>query len=127
MPTNLRLPTCARSLFLESAGIAASGQISDWSEAHKFAVTLKGTGSQVAVQVFQPIYWGKIYLVRGRAEPGTTVRVADREMMVPADKAFTLQITAPDKASEITLEAEDSQGNITEYKVPLRGSRGKSG
>jgi hypothetical protein len=38
-----------------------------------------------------------------------------------------LQITAPDKASEITLQAEDSQGNITEYKVPLRGSRGKNG
>jgi hypothetical protein len=90
-------------------------------------VTLKGTGSQVSVSnLSADLLGGKIYLVRGRAEPGTTVRVADREMMVPADKTFTLQITAPDKAGEITLEAEDSQGNITEYKVPLR-SRGKSG
>jgi hypothetical protein len=114
--------------FWRVRGIAASGQISDWSEAHKFAVTLKGTGSQVSVSnLSADLLGGKIYLLRGRAEPGITVRVADREMMVPADKAFTLQITAPDKASEVTLQAEDSQGNITEYKVPLRGGRGKSG
>ena len=107
---------------------AASGQVSDWSEAHKFNVTLKGTGSQVAVSSLSAeLLGGKIYLVRGRAEPGTTVRVADREMIVPAEKAFVLQITAPDNAGEITLEAEDSQGNSSHYQVPLRGGRAKGG
>ena len=114
--------------FWRVRGTAASGQVSDWSEAHKFAVTLKGTGSQVAVSnLSAELLGGKIYLVRGRAEPGTTVRVADREMMVPSEKAFVLQITAPDNASEITLDAEDSQGNSSHYQVPLRGGRGKGG
>src|ERR1700682_1248844 len=114
--------------FWRLRGTAASGQISDWSEAHKFTVTLKGTGSQVSVSnLSAELLGGKIYLVRGRAEPGTTVRIADREMIVPTEKAFLLQITAPDNASEITLEAEDHQGHSTQYKVPLRGSRGKGG
>ena len=114
--------------FWRVRGTAASGQISDWSEAHKFAVTLKGTGSQVSVSnLSAELLGGKIYLVRGRAEPGTTVRIADREMIVPTEKTFLLQITAPDDASEITLEAEDPQGNRSQYKVPLRGSRGKGG
>lgn len=109
-------------------GTAASGQVSEWSEAHKFAVTLKGTGSQVSVSnLSAELLGGRIYLVRGRAEPGTTVRIADREVIVPTDKTFTLQITAPDKASELTLEAEDPQGNNSQYKVPLRASRSKGG
>jgi len=112
--------------FWRVRGTAVSGQTSDWSEAHKFAVTLKGTGSQVTVSnLSAELLGGKIYLVRGRAEPGTTVRIADREVIVPTDKAFLLQITAPDNASDLTLEAEDPQGNSTQYKVPLRGSRGK--
>ena len=102
--------------------------MSDWSEAHKFAVTPKGTGSQVLVSgLSAELLGGKIYLVRGRAEPGTTVRIADREVIVPTDKNFTLQSTAPDRASELTLEAEDPQGNSTPYKVPLRGGRSKGG
>ena len=112
--------------FWRVRGTAASGQISDWSEAHKFAVTLKGTGAQVSVSSLSAdLLGGKIYLVRGRAEAGTTVRIADREMIVSTDKNFLLQITAPENASEITLEAEDPQGNSSQYKVPLRGSRGK--
>ena len=114
--------------FWRVRGTAASGQTSDWSEAQKFAVTLKGTGSQVSVSSLSAeLLGGKIYLVRGRAEPGTTVRIADREMIVPAEKSFLLQITAPDNASELTLEAEDPQGNSSQYKVPLRGGRGKVG
>ena len=109
-------------------GTAASGQVSEWSEAHKFVVTLKGAGSQVSVSnLSAELLGGNIYLVRGRAEPGTTVRIADREMIVPTEKSFLLQITAPADAHEITLEAEDPQGNSSQYKVPLRGSRGKGG
>ena len=114
--------------FWRVRGTAASGQTSDWSEAHKFAVTLKGTGSQVSVSnLSAELLGGKVYLVRGRAEAGTTVRIADRETIVTTEKTFLLQITAPDNAGEITLEAEDPQGNSSQYKVPLRGSRAKGG
>lgn len=114
--------------FWKVRATAASGQTSDWSDAQKFVVAVKGTGSQVAVaNLSAELLGGNIYLVRGRAEPGTTVRFADKEMIVPTEKTFQLQITAPANAHEITLEAEDPQGNSSQYKVPLRGSRGKGG
>jgi FecR protein len=107
---------------------AATGQTSDWSEAQKFMVATKGTGSQVLVSnLSAELLGGDIYLIRGRADPGTTVRAGNRETIVPTESAFQLQITAPPGAREITLQAADPQGNSTDYKVALRGSRGKSG
>src|SRR6185295_16442846 len=70
-----------------------SGQSSDWSEAQKFIVTPKGTGSVPVSSLSAELLGGNIFLVRGKAEPGVTVRVNDREAMVPAEKAFQLQIT----------------------------------
>jgi FecR protein len=105
-----------------------SGQTSDWSDAQKFTVAPKGTGAQVSVTgLSAELLGGNIYLVRGKAEAGTTVRIADKEMIVPVDKTFQLQITAPSGAGEVTLEAADSQGNSSQYKVSLRGGRGKGG
>ena len=101
-----------------------SGQTSDWSDAQKFVVAPKGTGAQVAVSnLSADLLGGNIYLVRGRAEPGTTVRIADKEMIVPTEKTFQLQITVSGEAREVTLEAADAQGNSSQYKVPLRRPR----
>jgi hypothetical protein len=102
-----------------------SGQTSDWSEAQKFVVAPKGTGSVPVTNLAAELLGGNIYLVRGRAEPGTTVRIADREMLVPTEKSFRLQITVGPDTHEVTLEAEDPQGNSSQYKVVLRAGRGK--
>lgn len=104
-----------------------SGQTSDWSEAQKFVVAPKGTSSVAVSNLSAELLGGSIYLVRGRAEPGTTVRINGREAIVPADKSFQLQITVSGDTGEVTLEAEDPQGNNSQYKVPLRGNRGKGG
>jgi hypothetical protein len=64
---------------------------------------------------------GDIYLIRGRSEPGTTIRVAGKEMLVPTDKSFQVQITAPANTREVTVEAQDPQGNSSYYKVALSG------
>lgn len=103
-----------------------SGQSSDWSEAQKFIVAIKGTGSVAVSNLSAELLGGNIFLVRGRAEPGTTVRINGREAIVPADKAFQLQITVAGDAREVTLQADDLQGNSSQYKVALR-SRGKGG
>ena len=104
-----------------------SGQTSDWSDAQKFIVAPRGTGAQVAVSnLTAELLGGNIYLVRGRAEPGTTVRVAEKEMIVPTEKTFQLQITVPAGLREVTLEAADVQGNSSQYKVALHG-QGKGG
>jgi hypothetical protein len=106
---------------------ASSGQASDWSDPLKFIVATRGTGSQVSVSsLTAELLGGNLYLVRGRAEPGTTIRVGDRETIVATDGSFQVQITAARAAREVTVEAQDPQGNSSQYKVSLssRTARG---
>jgi hypothetical protein len=99
---------------------AASGQASDWSDPLKFIVTTRGTGSQVNVaNLSTELLGGNIYLVRGKAEPGTTIRVSGRETIAAADGVFQVQVTAGDGTREFAVEARDSQGNSSQYKVSL--------
>jgi FecR protein len=108
---------------------AASGQISDWSDPLKFMVTNRGTGSQVAVSDLSTEFLGgNIYLIRGKAEPGTMIRVSGRETSAAHDGAFQIQVTAANTTRELTLEAKDSQGNSSQYKVSLsaRAGRGRT-
>jgi hypothetical protein len=110
--------------FWRVRGTAPSGQVSDWSEAKKFVVATRGTGSQVPVaNLTSEFLGGNIYLVRGRAEPGTTITIADREAIVPSDGNFQIQITAPG-GREIIVYAEDPQGNGSQYRLLL--SRGRN-
>jgi uncharacterized cupin superfamily protein len=108
---------------------AASGQASDWSDPLKFIVVNRGTGSQVAVSnLSAELLGGNIYLVRGKADPGTTIRVAGRETIAAPDGAFQIQVTASAATRELTVEGQDSQGNSSQYKVSLsaRGARGRT-
>ena len=108
---------------------AASGQMSDWSDPLKFIVTTRGTGSQVAVSnLTAELLGGSLYLVRGRAEPGTTIKVSGRETIVAPDGSFQIQVTASAGARDVTVEAQDSQGNSSQYKLPLSGrvARGRT-
>lgn len=103
---------------------ALSGQTSDWSDPKKFVVVAKGAASQVAVSnLAAELLGGNIYLIRGKAEPGTTVRAGGRESLVSTDKQFRIQITAPPGTEEITVEAMDIQGNSSSYKVALAQAR----
>jgi hypothetical protein len=106
---------------------AATGQTSDWSEPKKFIVAQRGTGSQVAVSsLTTELLGGNIYLVRGRAEPGTTIRTGGRETIVPSDGSFQIQISVSG-SHEIVVEAQDPQGNSSQYKLPLSGRSGRRG
>ncbi len=109
---------------------AATGQTSDWSEPRKFIIATQGTGSKVSVSnLVAELLGGNVYLIRGRAEPGTTIRIAGRETIVPAEGSFQVQTTAPPGTREINIDAEDSRGNSTPYRVSLsaRPGRAKSG
>ena len=104
---------------------AASGQASDWSDPLKFVVTARGS-SQVAVSDLSTEFLGgNIYLIRGKAEPGTSIRVSGREASAGHDGAFQIQVTAGGTTRELTLEAKDSQGNSSQYKVSLSGRVGR--
>src|SRR5678815_983855 len=104
---------------------AQSGQTSDWSEPQKFIVATRGTGSQVAVSnLAAEFLGGNIFLIRGKAEPGTTIHAGGRDAIVPSDGNFQLQITASSATREVAVEAQDSQGNSSQYKVSLGARRG---
>jgi hypothetical protein len=108
---------------------ASSGQASDWSDPLKFVVVTRGTGSQVKLSnLTAELLGGNIYLVRGKADPGTTIRVTGRETIAAPDGAFQIQITAAAGTRELTVEARDSQGNNSQYKVLLsaRAGRGRT-
>jgi hypothetical protein len=107
---------------------ASTGQASDWSEPKKFSVTTRGTGSSVAVSnLTAELLGGSIYLVRGKAEPGTTIRIGGREAIVPGDGSFQVQITAAANMQDVVVEAQDSKGNSSQYKLALRGRAARRG
>ena len=108
---------------------ASSGQASDWSDPLKFIVATRGTGSQVAVSnLSAELLGGSLYLVRGRAEPGTTIKVSGRETIVAPDGSFQIQVTASGGARDVAIEAQDPQGNSSQYRVSLSGrtARGRN-
>jgi FecR-like protein len=114
--------------FWRVRAIASTGQTSDWSEPRKFIIATRGSGTRVAVSDLAAEYiGGRIYLIRGRSEPGTTIRIVGRETIVPAEGSFQLQITAPQGTQEIEIDADDPRGNSTPYRLSLsgRGGRGK--
>ena len=101
---------------------AATGQASDWSEPRKFIIVTRGTGLRVPVSsLTAELLGGRVYLIRGRSEPGTTIRVAGRETIVPTEGSFQIQTSAPPGAQEITIEAADPRGNSTPYRLSLAG------
>ena len=107
--------------FWRVRAVAASGQTSEWSEPQKFIVAAAGgTGEAVTMRNLSVEYVaGNIYLVRGRSQPGNTVRVGERSTLADSTGAFQLQITAPKGTREIIVEAEDTQGNHNRQHLPL--------
>jgi hypothetical protein len=113
--------------FWRVRAIAATGQISDPSDPKKFIVATRGSGSRVAVtNLATELLGGSLYLVSGRAEPGTTIRASGRDTIVPADGSFQLQVTAPPGTQEVTIDAEDSRGNTTPYRLTLSARPGRA-
>lgn len=103
----------------------SSGQVSDWSEPRKLVVMPRGTEAQVQVtNLSAELLAGSIYFVRGKAQPGTTIKVLDRQTVTGGDGSFQIQISARNQR-EVVVTAEDAQGNHSQYKVSLSGkSRG---
>jgi len=107
---------------------AQTGQASDWSDPRKLVVATKGTGSQVQVNgLTAEFLGGSIYLVKGQAEPGNTIRVGDREASVAADGSFRVQISANGGTRDLVVLAQDRQGNTSQYRVTLPGRSGRGG
>jgi hypothetical protein len=100
---------------------ASSGQTSDWSEPLKFIVSIQGANSvAIPVSNLSTVYLGgNVYIIRGTTSPGTTVSVSGREAAAAADGLFQVQVNVPPGVREVTIQASDSHGNNSQYRVPL--------
>jgi len=99
---------------------AASGQTSEWSEPQKFVVAQPVQGDTVSVVDWAVEHLGgNIYLVRGRTQPGTTIRIVNREAQAGGDGTFQLQITVTGGARDVDAEARSPDGNNSRYKLSL--------
>lgn len=105
---------------------AASGQASDWSDPLKFVVTPRGSAQVNVSDLSSELLGGSIYLIRGKADPGVTIKCSGRETIAAADGGFQIQVTAAATTRELILEAQDSRGNMSQYKVSLRAGRTRS-
>ena len=110
--------------FWRVRAMAQSGQASDWSDPQKFVVVTEGgTGETVSVSVAAVEYvGGSIYLLRGRTQPGNTVRCGGRETLSDGDGSFQLQINLPKGARDVVVEARDTLGNSNSVRVPFPGA-----
>jgi hypothetical protein len=105
----------------------SSGQISDWSDPRKLVVASRGPESQVLVtNLTSELLAGSIYFVKGKAEPGTTIRVLDRHTATAADGTFQIQISVRG-VREVTVTAQDAKGNTSQYQLSLSTRVGKGG
>ena len=113
------------SYFWRIRATAATGQTSDWSEPLKFVISTRGPASTaVSVSNLTSSHLGgNIYIIRGTASPGTSLSVSDRDAIAAADGTFQIQISAPPNTREITLQASDPQGNNSQYRISLAGTR----
>jgi len=79
-----------------------------------------GNGSTVAVANLTAVHLGgDVYIIRGKTSPGVNVRVSGRETPALSDGTFQIQITAPATVREVNVQAADSQGNTSSYRVTL--------
>ena len=105
---------------------AASGQASDWSDPLKFVVTARGSAQVAVSDLSTELLGGSIYLIRGKADPGVTIRCSGRETIATADGSFQIQVTAAATTRELALEAQDSRGNTSQYRVSLSTRAGRA-
>lgn len=100
--------------------VAPSGQVSEWSEPQKFSIIVAQDSARLVVWDVETEYVaGNIYIVRGRTQPGNTVRIAGRETLAARDGSFRLQVAIPAGTRELSVEAEDSQGHRERYRFPI--------
>ncbi len=100
-------------------GTAASGQVTNWSDAWKFMVVRAGENIGIdATEWKVEGVGGNVYLISGRTRPGMIVRAAGRDTFAGSDGAFKLQVNS--LSVELAIEIGDDRGNRTGFILSLR-------
>ena len=117
--------------FWRVRAVAASGQISEWTEPQKFTIAVaaaagQNTGERITLSnVSFEFIAGNIYVARGRTQPGNIVHIDGRQTLAAADGSFQMQISVPKTDREIEIEVEDAQGNRSRSRLPFSPHAGQ--
>ncbi len=112
----------AGNYFWRVRSVASSGQISDWSEPWKFTVAIRDTGGTLTLSDLKTEnIGGNVYVVSGKTNPGTVIRIMGRETFAVGDGSFRMQVSA--SSNDITVEAGDEHGNKTRYSLNLSSGK----
>ncbi len=102
--------------------VAASGQISDWSEKIRFTVVKGASNQGIAVNEWNvEKLGGKIYRIGGKTQSGAIVRAAGREVFAGSDGSFLIQIAAT--SDQTSVEVSDERGNKSGYVISLSSGK----
>jgi hypothetical protein len=102
--------------------IAASGQVSEWSEPWRFTVLKREEGEVINATDWQvESLGGRVYRINGKTQAGAIVRILGRETFATGDGSFVLQVSAP--SSEVTIEISDEHGNRRRFVLSLASAK----
>lgn len=103
---------------------STSKQISEWSEPARFTIIKQVSSAKIEAGEWEVEYLGgRLYRVRGKTEPGSTVRMLGRETFARADGSFLLQISS--KSSSVGIEIYDERGNRGRYNLNLKTAKAR--
>lgn len=97
-----------------------TNQNSEWSEAFKFSLMPPAQANRAVLgELHAALVGGRIYLITGRARPGTTVRCLGRETLATREQTWQLQVTAPAGTRTLSVTGQEAQGPVSSYQVAL--------
>lgn len=110
------------NFFWRVRATAASGQISEWSEASKFTIIKREENGSIEATDFQvEKIGGTIYIVSGKTQPGASVKIQGRESFAGSDGNFKIQISA--YVPEATVELGDERGSRNRFVISLNNGK----
>ncbi len=120
VPSYYRVEVATSPFFVPSGKVIERDQLTV-TQSLKFIVTTQGNNAaEVPVANLSAVHLGgNVYIIRGISSPGVTLRVAGREATAASDGSFQIQVSASPSTREVTVLASDSQGNSSQYRVPL--------
>lgn len=121
-PSLLLANVASGTYYWRIRAVAASGQVSEWSEPWRFTILKREEGEVINATDWQvESLGGRVYRINGKTQSGAIVRILGRETFAGGDGSFVLQVVAP--SSEVTIEISDEHGNRRRFVLSLASAK----
>ncbi len=108
--------------FWRVRGTSGSGQTTEWSEPSRFTVIKSKRSTKIESSDWEIEHLGgSLYRVKGKTNPGATVRISGRETFAKSNGSFMIQISS--NSTNVTVDINDDEGNRGRFNLSLRTGR----